>query len=699
MNKVLLCVGISILALVPGSARAQQDTAARDTTNGWNRHAVLELVNRARDRRDQPQGDTALRNYSAKADGHVYFYLDRPGQEEKTPVKVDQIALELFWAAPNLTKQKIVGLRDADLLPNRMYYHLDHLTVVQNGFGDIIRVGDGDEVRDVPHPAASHSDTVYDYRIADSLTINFPGQPSVRVYEVNVRPKHPERSAMIGSIFIDRESADIVRMNFTFTPASYVDRRLDYINISLDNGLWSGRYWLPNEQYVEIRRQIPELDFVAGAVIKGRMRVHSYEFNQEFPHDLFFGRSVEALPEEQRRAFPFEENILEGLNREGLGTPRQIADLRAEALELIRQKRLSGLPPLRLDIPNASSVFRHNRNEGFVTGLGAAYVPNNTLRLDAFGAYAWGPDRPEAELGLKRISKSGPDLRLGGFYNRPVEIGWRDVVPRALNTLTSTFAADDYTDVYRATGLELTAVKPFGNWNFSARGALQKERSFGFAETRAPVGGDTFRPALPVDAGTMLNASATLGGPIFSRERIKVRTDLGLESGTLDFAETAERSNGRANYVRPIASVTANYVSPGFDTDVRASLSGGVLLGDEVLQKRFYLGGRGTLPGYGFRSRQGDAFWLAEAELARDIAAPWVRGRIMGAVGGVHNATNLLDPCPDLNLCAATRETFTGASYGIGLGLFWDILRVDLWRGGGNNTLEISIKRSLWDLL
>ena len=34
--------------------------------------------------------------------------------------------------------------------------------------------------------------------------------------------------------------ADIVRMTFTFTPASYVDRRLDYINISLDNGLFAG---------------------------------------------------------------------------------------------------------------------------------------------------------------------------------------------------------------------------------------------------------------------------------------------------------------------------------------------------------------------------------------------------------------------------------------------------------------------------
>lgn len=694
------CTGLMAVAalFLSSPAQGQQQGAAIDTADGWNRVAALELVKRARDRREQPRGDTALRNYSAKANGYVYFYLDRPGQEETTPVKVDQIALELYWAAPNLTKQKIVGLRDADLLPNRMYYHLDHLTVVQNGFGNVIRVGDGDEVRDVPHPAAPHSDTVYDFRIADSLTINFPGQPAVRVYEVNVRPKHPKRSAMIGSIFIDRESADIVRMNFTFTPASYVDRRLDYINISLDNGLWSGRYWLPNEQYVEIRRQIPELDFVAGAVIKGRMQVSGYEFNKELPYDLFFGRTVEALPEEERRAYPFEEDIFTGLTREGLGTPPRIADLRAEALKLIRQQRLSGLPPLRLDIPNASSVFRYNRNEGLATGLGGAYVPGNSLRIEAFGGYAWGPDRPQGELGLEH-SAGDIGLRLGGFYNRPIEIGWRDVVPRALNTITATFAGDDYTDVYRASGVELTAMKPLGSWKLELRGAVQKDRSFGFTAAEAPIGGDRFRRSLPVTPGTLVSGQALLGGPLASNETSKLRAELNIEAGSLRL-DNALATADRANYVRPIAIISLNYVAPGMGTDFRAALSGGALLGDDVSQKRFYLGGRGTLPGYGFRSRAGDAFWLVEAEAARDIAAPWVRGRIMGAVGGINEARVVGVPCrPDLFSCTARGDTFTGASYGVGLGLFWDILRLDLWRGGSNNTLEISIKRSLWDLL
>ena len=99
-------------------------------------------MERATVRRDLPRGDSTLRNYTARANGFVYFYLDRQESDERTLVKVDQIALELYWMSPERTKQRIVGLRDVSRLPNRMYYHLDHLTVVQNGFGDVIKIGD-----------------------------------------------------------------------------------------------------------------------------------------------------------------------------------------------------------------------------------------------------------------------------------------------------------------------------------------------------------------------------------------------------------------------------------------------------------------------------------------------------------------------------------------------------------------------------
>jgi hypothetical protein len=678
------CVRTAWLAAVlAGSPLAAQSVPASDSTAGWNSVSALELMQRARLRREQPRGDTALRNYMAKASGHIYFYLDRQESEERTLVKVDQVALELYWAAPNLTKQRIVGLRDVSRLPNRQYYHLDHLTVVQNGFGDIIRLGDGDEVRDVPHPAAPSSDTTYDFRIASSLTFSFPGQPPVQVYEVQVRPRHHDRSALIGSIFVDRASADIVRMTFTFTPASYVDRRLDYINISLDNGLWSGRYWLPNEQYVEIRRQIPELDFVAGAVIKGRLRVYDYQFNQQLRRDLFFGPLVEARPQAEREAFAFDEELLAGLDREGLASPPQVQALRAQAIQLIRQKKLSGLPPLRFHVRNASSVLRYNRAEGFYLGAGASYLPAGVLRFEGTAGYATAAEQAAGSLALLYQGNSAARASVRGFANEVRDIGWRPGLPGALNTISAAFAGADYLDPFYASGarLELArAVGPRGQFELSAN--LEQQRSARLREADAALGDGLFRPVRPIERGTLAALQLSLRHPLLRHARFELTAGTTLESGLWE----------GAGYVRPTAELGLSYTSASRAAALALRAQGGFVTDRAPLQKLFLLGGRGTLPGYEYRDLTGDSFWLFEAEAAHDIVSPWLRLRATAAHGGVQPVDSL--PAGWL----PSRRN--GTSVGLGVGLFYDIIRLDLVRGGSHTPrLLFSIKPDFWDMM
>jgi hypothetical protein len=654
-------------------------------------------MTRARARREQPRGDSMLRNYSAKATGFVYFYLDRNEADDRTPVKVDQIALELFWAAPNLTKQRIVGLRDQSLLPNRMRYHLDHLTVVQNGFGDVIRLGDGDEVQDVPHPAARASDTVYDFRLADSLELNFPPQPPVRVFEIQVRPRNRDRSGMIGSIFIDQASADIVRMTFTFTPASYVDKRLDYINISLDNGLWSGSYWLPNEQYVEIRRQIPELDFVAGAVIKGRLRVHDYKFNQPIPRDFFFGRPVEAVSEEERKNFAFEEDILAGLNREELGPIPQIDVLRAEALRIIRGKKLSGLPGLRLHIPNASSILRFNRSEGVFVGVGAIYVPAGPVRFNATAGYAFAARKPGGSLTARVDGIRNTDAALRLYYREPRDVGSHVALPTGLNTVSSLFG-DDYTDTYYARGAELLVSRPFGvsgNYTVSV-GAEQHENVGGVREP--PFGDKEFRATIEVDRGTLAFARVSLGAPIASSNsaslRLRAKAELGrLKSEFFGSIFTNEGAYTTGTYLRPELSLNGSYLSPEHETAAHLQVSIGGVAGKPPIQKVFFLGGLGTLPGNPYRGMVGKRYALIEGEVSRAVWTPWVRLRAIGAAGQV-GGTDL----PWMEPVASYRSA---TSIGLGVGLFWDVLRFDLVRGSQGNRVGVffSVPRDFWDMM
>ena len=694
----------ALLVLLPSTAEAQSN-AARDTADGWNSQSVRALMERARARRQQPRGDTALTNYTAKASGNIYFFLDRTEGEERTLVKVNQIALQLYWAAPNLTKQRIVGLRDANPLPNRMYYHLDHLTVVQNGFSDVIRIGDGDEVRDVRHPAAPLSDSAYDFRLADSLTLTFPPQPPVRVFEVQVRPRNYNQPALIGSLFIDQASADIVRMTFTFTPASYVDRRLDYINISLDNGLWSGRYWLPNEQYVEIRRQIPELDFAAGAVIRGRLRVYDYQFNQNLPRNFFYGPGVEAAPEAERKSFPFEENIFGGLEREGLTEPPQIATLRSQAMEIVRRKKLSGLPPLRPHIAGASSVFRHNSTEGTFLGLGALYAPTERLRFDLRGGYAFAQEQPEAELRARHESESGFEKSFRAYVNEPRDQGIRSALPGALNTLSSVLFDRDYLNLYFARGGALKLSKPaLGKGEISFTGGYEEQLP---ASLTASLSTQQREFAAATNSGTEWFGKLSLRTPDYSVGPIALRAELAggayhflpNQSGLIGIPAAALGTTARSSDVvghpttfgSATASLTASHEPAGKATALKFQLSHGTIVGDPPFQQLFILGGLGTIPGATYRGMIGKSYTLFEAEAARDVWAPWVRLRVNGAAGIIRNS----------RLPSAFPQTLyrEAASVGVGVGLFWDILQFDVVRGRDFSRFYFSVRRDLWDLL
>src|SRR3954470_18636107 len=157
----------------------------------WNDPRALALVRQATERRAQQLADSGLVDYQATAHGYLTF-LAQVGEGFREPprvVKADELSLEVYWRAPSLSKQRIMGQRDTLLLPTDISYHRDHLGIVQNNFPSIIRLGDGDEVVDVPHPLSPDGLGQYDFAITDSLTFQLPGR-SIQVLEVKVRPKN-----------------------------------------------------------------------------------------------------------------------------------------------------------------------------------------------------------------------------------------------------------------------------------------------------------------------------------------------------------------------------------------------------------------------------------------------------------------------------------------------------------------------------
>ena len=493
-----------LVAVPPSLAPAQQPT---DSSSGWDAARPLELIRRAQQRRSAASGDEGLTSYRSDARIYVYFYLDRPDTGDRNLVKTDQLALEVFWQTPDLPKQRIVGWRDEKSLPTNINYHLDHLTVVQENFGDEIRLGDGDEVMNVVHPAAGGAETHYEYRLADSLTLRLPGADEpMRVYEVQVRPLDVHSPGFVGSVFVERRAGDIVRMDFTFTPASYVDRYLDYINISLDNGLWGGRFWLPNEQRVEIRRRIPEIDIPAGSVIRANMRVGGYVFDEPMPIGFFSGSSVVALPREQREAFPFEEDIHARVREEGLGPDAELGIIRDMAAELLGSETVLRSRSLRLRARSVSEAVRYNRAEGGVVTLGMGAEPLPGVHVSLRGGWASDAEHP---VGSADFTADAAGASIGGslYVNATPDAG-PEIASGVLNTLASVFAGEDYTDPYHTTGASLTVAIPVsGGWSAQFGGRAELQRS---AENTADYSVfRDFRPVVPIDPTDLM-----LGGHV-----------------------------------------------------------------------------------------------------------------------------------------------------------------------------------------
>ena len=665
----------------PGPINAQEPT--------WNDGRVLQMVEDARTLRQRSMGDSTLSSYSSQARGYVYFFLDREDTNERILVKTDQIAVEAFWKAPNLTKQRIVGLRDEKSLPTNIHYHLDHLVVVQDEFGDRIRIGDGDEVEAVVHPAAPASEAWYDYLLADSITLTLPSSgDTVRVYEIQVRPKDFEVPGFVGTLFLDRATRAIVRMSFTFTPASYVDPYLDHISISLENGLWLGRHWLPFKQQLEIRREVPYLDIPAGSVIRGWFEIGDYEINPSLPDGLFAGSPVTARSVEAREAFPFEEDLHAHLEREGLEglrPPPDMEEVRGMAMTIAKDQYLSGLGGTRIFLPSptASSALRFNRSEGLFLGAGLSQEIHPSLTVAAHVGFSFGRERPTLMARFTGGSQR-PGSGVEGFLAQPRDLGPLPGSSGVLNSLASVTRNRDYTDHFFASGIRAFHVwSPGEGWRISLQGKWEEHRSGTDVVSSDPEDPE-FRPVLPTEEGTQ--TSITMG----------IRRGLSISGLQAHGDVTAGRFHDRE-----FGSVSGglSYRDRWMDRDleIRGAAWGGALLGDPPLQSFYYLGGRGTVPGYSFRSQMGDRFWLLRGEGSIPLMHPWVRLRAIAAAGQVGSEDSGL---PDEGTPRESSPILLSA--GLGLGLGWDLIRLDLHRGfrkSGTWEFVLSVNPDFWPWL
>ena len=672
-------VALAVVVLAPRLLEAQ----------AWNDARAMELVTRATERRARQLADTGLADYTATALGSLSF-LAQVGEGFPDPprvVKADQIALEVYWRAPNHSKQLILGRRDTLVLPTDIQYHRDHLGIVQNNFPQIIRLGDGDEVRDVPHPLSVAGLVAYDYAISDSMRIEIPGQV-IEVYELRIKPKNERAAAAVGAVYLSRSDAQVVRMAFAFTRAALIDPQLEDVSIVLDNALIEQRFWLPRRQEIEIRRSGTWLDFPARGIIRGGFEICCYKINTGVPVTRFTGPEIDQAPPDRRAAFEFETPLRDIIPPDvATVSSEDIARVQARAAELVGQAALERTRSGALLAGSVSDLVRFNRAEGTSLGVGVRRRVASGLDLGLTGRYGLADERVKGAARLTWRASARNSWRLSAFD----EV--RDAsdvmeVSGVRNSLAAQEFSVDFTEPYRSRGFELR-LDTRASSTVLLTLVIGHEWTDSLRIEASPSRG-SFRPAPAVpewrgwraDVGVVRGPQPWLGGSLAWEAR-------GLWRIAGDNEPSGQRGTLRLDYERPAG---------------RSNLQATTFLGASntgLSQDSVRAGGPVSAPGYSPHQFRSAVVLIQRLELHTPIAFPAFP---LGRWGHAPARATL---APYASLLLSEESSATGArlagypSVGAALLVFFDLVRFDVARGirNGKWFFGVDISRELWRIL
>lgn len=681
--------------LAPGVAGAQ----------GWNDERSRQLAQDATARRALQLADTGLVDYSAKAKGFLTF-LAQLGEGFTEPPKIiraDELALEIFWRAPNLSKQRIFARRDTLLLPTDIQYHRDHLGIIQNNFPSIIRLGDGDEVRDVPHPLSAIGLEEYDFAIRDSLQIRL-GPRTLNVYEVRVRPRNPSLPRAVGAVFIDVESHDVVRMAFSFTRSALKDKDLDDVSVVLENGLFEGRFWLPRRQEIEIRRSGTWLDFPARGIIRGRWEICCYEVNKGINPTFFAGQEIVIPGSAASNSSAFTGKILDSLPPDVRAvTDEDVRKVQDEARALVREQALARTRRTGVAGRSVSDFVRFNRAEGLAIGGGILSRLGSGVSLPVTARYGFSDHEVKGSVGIRLERASGAAASLS-YYRAYREVSDELERSRTVNSLAAQEFGSDYSDPYdvRGGGIRLTAPAIRGVIP-SVEFAVESQEA---AAVNARPASGRFEPTLHANDLDERRVSIAFDRPnrigIFGFE---IQARVAAELASWETGPCCANANGSFRRV----SFSTQFQKPIGANRIHFQLLGGTVRGDGSVpvQHLFFLGGPVSAPGYDFHSLSGSSAVSARAEFRTPVPFPSF------SLGRYGRSPSFAPLAPFVSVAGISgnrdivRSTNTPVeigwypSVGVGLLPLFELVRFDVARGlrNGRWTFSVDVTRDFWNIL
>jgi len=617
------------------------------------------------------------------------------------------------------------------------------------------------------HPIALGAEAYYRYATGDSLTITLPDRRAIRLRELRIEPRRPEWKLSVGSFWFDVESGQLVRAVYRLavpldiwslvdeetrreiaeaqargekrTPddevPGWVKGTISPMEASLEAvtieyGLYGGRFWLPRAQYAEgwARASFLRIPFKMEegfkyASVNGTDSMPAIPVamtRRQLRDSLFGGDSTRwsALTSEQRReriaALVRADSVRRERSAEARRTdcattgfytgvssredgalvtavrvpcdstvlarspdlPPSIYD-EGEALfgtserdELLKELDFSLQPvwaPMPIRVTSGLSQSRYNRVEGFSTGATATQQLGRGYAWDLTARLGTGDWVPNAEVGVTR-SNGRVSWRLAGYHRLAVaNDDWGSPLSFG-SSLGALLYGRDEGYYYRASGLQLTRALTRG-------GSLTTRL---FAERHNDALGDTrFNVSRALGGGSEFLPNIAAVKASVAGVALRDQRSMGLDPLGWRLLSDMRLEGGWAAFDSADASLSRAYgraaseltVSRGLGTRLQGALTagGGVSRNAPLPQRAFYLGGAQTVRGQLLGTAAGEAYWLARAELALNRKA--MRPVLFGDLGWAGRREDWRTP----------GRPISGA--GVGASILDGLVRLDLARG------------------
>jgi hypothetical protein len=596
--------------------------------------------------------------------------------------------------------------------------------------------GDVDD-REIVQPLAEGAEAYYTFASGDSMTWTLPDGRKVRLREIAVRPRSPQWNLSVGSYWFDVETGTLVRAGYrlavplnvwtaieeearedethvnpvvkTLAKAVVSPIRFEITGITVEYGLFDGRYWLPRARSLAGTQQVSfahmsvliEQSF-SYSTINGPTSLRAIVPNQPparrpEPPDSLTGDalrrwrdSVSRARVDARRAFldslhkapcdstgrrvaardragvsvaveypcdtkslatsaDFDKPLYD--DDESLFGAAQRDALLSDALPFGAQAliRLSELP--RPNVEYGLALTRYNRIEGFSTGLGVEQQLGAGYSAQLTGRFGFADREPNVELALTR-SAAQRSITLAG-YNRLVSANdWGSPLSFGASVSALLFGRDEGF-YYRASGAELRGASERKGLDWRLFGEQQRTA---YWRTTRSLGGD-FGPNVAAATGGWFGAG-------IHWTRVRGMDPRGFRAGS---DVRVEAATGDSSYGRAAVDVI---LSNGFAGHLTGSLSvsAGTSVGQLPSQRRWFLGGTQTIRGQSpDTAYSGNAFWMSRLETGVGLSAyRLVAFGDLGWVGDRRDIGNLVRPM---------------SGVGVGYSVFDGLLRFEVARG------------------